>query len=133
MSIEITDGTQALWYITIPNGDWMAGINAQDGGGFKLTHRFRYYRDNEAWDSKDEKRWYSGEIDDLAKGIEAVRLIVQKLKEAGAGQSWEILRGTGSIEEFTAQFMRLPFVHAKRQNMGSNDEQDHVDAADHLP
>jgi major membrane immunogen (membrane-anchored lipoprotein) len=114
VSIEITDRTQGIWYVTIPDGDWMGHIEAQDGGRVKVLYRFRYYKGPEIWDSKDVRNWYSAEADDLTKAVEVMRVVTQKLKASGGGESWEVLRGSGSVNQFFEEFKRLPFVHVKK-------------------
>lgn len=55
----------------LPEGDW------------KLDYRFRYYRDDEAFDSKDEKSIWSATFPEKLSESEAVRKtapVVRKLK-----------------------------------------------------
>jgi hypothetical protein len=113
MTIEITENTRAIWYVTIPNGDWMAHLEARDGGGCKITYRFRYYEGRQVWDGNDRKSWYRFEGDDIEATIAATREAAQKMKELGKGKLWELIRGAGSLEGFMKEFFRLPFVHTK--------------------
>jgi hypothetical protein len=114
MSIEINDRTQALWFVELPNGNWMACIEALEGNRFRLTYRFRWYRDGEVWDSKDERNWFSGVLSgDFPEGIETIRLAVQKLQAHGAGKAFELLRGNLSTRDYMDLFMHQEFVHAK--------------------
>ena len=112
--IEITQRTVGLWYVTLPSGDWMGAVDALDGGRFKMTYRFRYYRDTKVFsDSKDVKNWYSGEGDDFGHAVRAMREIVRLLKRTGGGESFENLRGDSSVDEFMARWDAQPFVHKK--------------------
>jgi hypothetical protein len=117
--IEITERTQAIWYVQGKQMDWLACIeSAEEEGRFKLTYRFRYYVDKKAWDSEDRKSWYEMTAADMAKGIETVRMLAEvikmRAKAEGAGEMWELLRGTGSMKSFMAQFAALPFAHMKQ-------------------
>jgi hypothetical protein len=111
---RFTEKTRAIWFVEIPGGDWTACIEDSGGGHFRLEYRFRHYQGPGVWDGKDEKHWYTVTGSDLAKGIEATRLIIKRMKTEGAGESWELLRGVGTLKQFMAEFMKLPFVHAKR-------------------
>jgi hypothetical protein len=83
MSIEVNERTVGFWFVTIPNGDWMAGLQALDGGRFKLQYRFRYYKDSKAFGSDDKKNWYSGEGDDYGS---AVRTSYKSRRRARCGR-----------------------------------------------
>lgn len=112
--IELTERSRAIWFCSLPKvGDWMAHIEEADGGRFKLLYRFRYYRDSDVWDSKDEKHWYRMEAADLAKGIETLSKLAQGLKEKSGGELWELKRGSGTLDEFAMQLKSLPFAHSK--------------------
>jgi hypothetical protein len=114
VSIEVNDRTVGFWFVTIPNGDWMAGLQALDGGRFKLQYRFRYYKDDKAFDSDDKKNWYSGEGDDYGSAVRTLRMVAEALKQQAKGEMWEVLRGDGTVNDFMDKFMKLPFVHAKK-------------------
>lgn len=47
-----------LWWGGIPNGDLCGLLLRQAGEDWKLIYRFRYHRDEKAWDSADEKSVY---------------------------------------------------------------------------
>jgi len=52
---------------------------------------------------------------DLQDGIEAVRSMIAMMEtNLGAGPSYEILRGTGTVDQFFAQLSTLPFAHVKK-------------------
>jgi hypothetical protein len=113
MSLTITEHTQGIWFVELLNGDWMATIDALDGGRCRLTYRFRYNRDSKVWDSEDEKSWHQGEADDLAQGIECVREIIRQMKGKGAGKATELMRGNLSTRDYVQLLMHQTFVHAK--------------------
>ncbi len=79
-----------------------------------ITYRFRWYRDEHAFDSKDVRQWWNVEADGgLAKGIESMRFIVHKLKEIGAGKVTELLKGNLSTRDFVALLRHQTFAHSK--------------------
>jgi hypothetical protein len=115
MSFTLSDRTQAIWFVEIPPGDWMAAIEALDDGRFRLEYRFRYDRDRDAFESQDAKKWYRVEAEDLAQGIEAVRRIISLMKlRMQAGRSYELLRGNLSTRDFMDLLMCQSFVHTKQ-------------------
>jgi hypothetical protein len=119
IGIEIGEPTRAIWFVTMPAapGDWMACLNALENGRFHLTYRFRYYHDKDVWDSKDKKNWYSGETDDLEKGIAVVRLVAESVKENGLGEVTELLRGNLTARDFMRLLMAQPFAHTKKMSL----------------
>ncbi len=112
--IEFNDRTQAVWFVELPRGDWLAGLEALDGGRIRLTYRFRWYKDRKAWDSKDVRNWMRAEASsDVAKGMEIARVMVRKMQEIGAGQVTELLRGNLSTRDFFDLYRHQTFVHSK--------------------
>ena len=61
MSIEIKDGTlfSCMWFVEGKGFDWMAAVFKPEGGFWEASYRFRYYHDDKAFHSDDEKFWYS--------------------------------------------------------------------------
>jgi hypothetical protein len=119
MSIEITEGTIGIWYTELPNneGNWMAGAKRDPDGTYDVTYRFRYYRDEKTFESSDERRWEGFKID--SKKSDAVTRITSSLRfvqQHLGGNSYEVLRGTGSIKQFMEEFEKLPFVHVRRMS-----------------
>lgn len=55
----------AVWFVGGTSSDWMAAAFREKGDPtWRLTYRFRYYRGKRvAFDSDDEKHWYSGTFD----------------------------------------------------------------------
>lgn len=115
--IEITDETRALWYLDLPGGNWTAHLSRRDGRAH-LRFRFRWYKDGNAFESEDEKHAYvvkdSADSDHVM--IAKVRRMILEMQSIGAGNSYELLRGTGTLDEFFNQFLELPFVHARDEH-----------------
>lgn len=113
MSIIFNDNILGVWYVTIPNGDYLAAVSrCKDGGAF-LQYRFRYYNSEEPWDEKDEKHWYEARSKDQTKVVAHASFVAKTLANASKGKIWELIRGAGSLEDFMAEFQKLPFVHSR--------------------
>lgn len=111
MAININDNIVGMWFMSLtPMSDYLAGLS-RDGTAFRLLFRFRYYKDDKAWDSKDEKSWHEVRITERteAQVIEVVRAINKRMFALGAIEQWEVLRGTRTPEEFAHEWLRLPF------------------------
>jgi hypothetical protein len=118
VGMVMDDTILGVWFCALPdNQDYMATLNRKIGGGFKLTYRFRYYRDSRAFGSDDTKHWYNVTIDRYLpeEAIAIVSGITATLTEAAGpkAERWEILRGTLTLDEFMDKFMKLPFVHVR--------------------
>lgn len=117
MTIEITERTIGIWFLYLnDSSDWMAGLWREDDG-IHLSYRFRYYRDDKLDEtSEDEKNWYSlmtGES--VQVSIRTVRDLIEGMQEElGAGESWEILMGERGVEDFTKEFLSMPWAHITR-------------------
>ena len=59
-----------IWYVQGKDCDWMGSLSKQDDK-VVLEYRFRYYKDDRAFDSKDTKNWYTGSspVEDLEKNL----------------------------------------------------------------
>lgn len=115
MSIAIDDHLRAMWFVEIPNGDWMAGLTQCPDGSFMLTYRFRRYAGPEVWDSKDEKSWYTAKCATLQPLMDTTRELIRAMKTiGGVGQTYEFLRGDKSTREFLEELSKQPFAHTKQ-------------------
>jgi hypothetical protein len=93
-----------------PCNDFFAGVS-QPG---VLLYRFRYSKKDQPdpFDERDEKHWYRVE-GPVEKLISSMSDLSQKIATAAGGERWELIRGGGTVEQFTAEFTRLPFAHMK--------------------
>lgn len=115
--VTIDDTILGFWYVELRNGNWMASLHRRPEG-MLLKYRFRYYKDNKAFDSQDEKSGYTvthpGQSPEVIQTlIQTVRDLIAHLKITDATDSWELLRGTSTTGQFTEQFLALPFVHQR--------------------
>jgi hypothetical protein len=114
VSIEFTDALQALWFVEIPGGDWLCGLYSRRDGRFDMTYRFRWYRGPAVWDSNDVKNWFEATGDDYSQCLHGIREMIKGMRSAGAGESWELLRGTKTTREFIEELRKTPFAHTKK-------------------
>ena len=117
MSIDLTDRTIGLWFVQLnKESDWLGSIWATDEG-YGLTYRFRYYVDDKTFDSKDTKNWYSAEIskdhtteDEI---VSHMREVVKLLWVSSGGKRYEIMMGSGGVDELMAELEKMPFTSMK--------------------
>lgn len=124
MTWEINEQTLGIWYVQIGTSDWMASVWLKDDGTAEGGYRWRHYRDDKAFDSKDEKNWYtlkqkSAEPVDPLVLIESVSEMARFIEKMEPNtKRYELIRGSGSAEWFMEEFLKLPFVHAMAGAMG---------------
>ena len=136
--VEFTENTIATWFVAYGDGsaDWQMTVTRKDDGSFDIVYRFRYYKDNKAWDSQDEKNWYRY----TAKPGEKQATVMQNCRKVAAevarvqhGQLWEHVRGRDeTLVSFMRRFMKLPFVHARVIEPGTPDWDKYVGKTDGL-
>lgn len=131
MARTIDDNTLCIWFISIPDpkfmllgqkrftfGDCLAQIDRNpDGKSFHLEYRFRYYEDDKAWDSKDRKNWYAGDLhgESEEQVLEKANSVFQTMCDVAQGEIYRHQRKPGqSTESYFEEFTKLPFVHGKK-------------------
>lgn len=82
---------------------------------YDINYRFRYYNSDNPFDSSDKKNWYGAkapkEGTSLEKTIATMREMFRLLENESGNKGYELIRGTGSFDDFLEQFKTLPFVH----------------------
>jgi len=115
--IKFDEKIVGVWYLqTTETQDWLCAIREiEPDQKYELTHRFRYYKDDKAFDSKDKKNWYRGTITGTRHYVlEVMKPLVQDLKELGAvGEPYELINN-GDYDDFLRRFQDAPFVYAKQ-------------------
>lgn len=125
MSMDLTENTVGLWYISYEYGNWMATVNKLDGeeNRYNITHRFRYYHDDlVGTESKDHKSWYEGIMtcDSREQVIKEIRSATEVLENHPAfgpvaEKTIELLKEEGeNLDSFRERFLTLPFVHTTK-------------------
>lgn len=118
---EVTETSyvEAVWYVAWEHMDWMAMVY-RDGPDrpWRATYRFRYYKDNEAWQSEDEKSIYDVKGTDgsdttrevLAHGFDEV--IAAMAQDPGV-RTHEKLDIHGDSDRFVELFTSRSWAHVK--------------------
>jgi hypothetical protein len=102
MAIEIDEKIVAIWYLrTLPDQDWMAGLRElEPNQKYSFTYRFRYYKDDKAFDSKDVKNWYEGTVNSTRnEAIEAFRFLGKTMEVMATDKLYEFIND-GDLENF---------------------------------
>lgn len=113
MSLKIQPGVYYafLFYITLPKkftkfkkgGNMMGMLErpADRPQAWKLTYRFRYYRDERIFEHNDKTTWYTAAIHGPQKKVEKKTLeLVALLADVANGDEANIMRINGDHEKF---------------------------------
>lgn len=117
--ITLDEKIVGIWFMNpMPGQDWMAAVNEiEPEAKYKLTYRFRYYKDDKAFDSEDKKNWYEGEVTGTRSYvIAAMRHVAQTLAEKSgeAGPVYEVLND-GDVQKFRRTLGDMPFVFMRAE------------------
>ena len=120
--ITIDDSILGIWAFSIPNGDYLASLNKLPDGSFRLLYRFRYYRDDKAFDSEDVKNWYEGILspDHEEIVVHKVSQTIKTMCQIGGRDLCEHLRGNKDLKTYMDEFAKLPFVHVQKIDKDGN-------------
>ena len=115
IDMEKDDYIIGCWFAGGPKSDWLAHLYARKGE-IVGKYRFRYHKDDKAFDSQDEKNWYQvGPLEDTsenrAKTAEAFTIMYEASYAFGFEEGDHFEGGTP--EEFMEWFTSRPFVHVK--------------------
>jgi phage terminase Nu1 subunit (DNA packaging protein) len=120
--IEFTEDTVGIWFVGLPDSDWLASIFMENGKPC-LVYRFRYHVDDKSFDSKDQKNWYrmepnEGEAGDVAKLVEVVRSIAGLMAVRGDSEVYEIMmENFADVGAFLEEFKKAPFVSIEEERL----------------
>jgi hypothetical protein len=118
--IMIKDGRyfSAMWFIAGAGSDWLAALWRDPGGPWHVVWRFRYYVDDRAHDSADERSWSEYELPGTTPeaGLsEAIARTADDLLRAGDGAAvHEIVLRTDKPDVIAAALQREHFMHLGR-------------------
>jgi hypothetical protein len=106
-----------VWYLnTIQNHqDWMAAVREiEPDEKYELTYRFRYYKDDKAFDSEDKKNWYSATCTGTKSYVIAsIRFVAKQLEQKADGQPLYELINDHGYDRFIREFQDMPFVYMR--------------------
>lgn len=120
--IEFSDDTVGIWFVGLPDSDWLASIFMKDDKPC-LVYRFRYHVDDKSFDSKDEKNWYHMEPNethagDLDKLLEVVRSIASLMAAKADTEVYEIMmENFADVGAFLEEFRKAPFVSIEEERI----------------
>lgn len=119
--IKFSEDTIGVWYVQIPEGDWLASIFKEDGKPC-LVYRFRYYVDDKSFDSDDEKNWYKMEPKDgdadLDKLIETTRMVAGLTAARADSEVYELMmKDFDDSSAFFKEFQKAPFVSIQEEKL----------------
>jgi len=114
MSLELSEKTVGIWAVDMMNGSDFLGAVWRESDNYVIEYRFRYYEDDKVFDSEDKKNWYRAEIPtDRASEeelIDAMKVVVEALWKKSGGKRYEILMGSGGVEEMTSALKKWPSI-----------------------
>lgn len=111
---------EAFWWVGGPgapgviDGDWMAMIyRALKAEEWSLTYRFRYYRDDQIFHTKDEKAVYQARFprDKVSEAIAAVDELAEKMLSQFGGKIYRKRFVDGNRRKFEHWIKAQPFTH----------------------
>jgi hypothetical protein len=119
-----------MWFVEGGDRDWLAAVFKKKGEKWKLTYRFRYYRDDKAHDSSDEKKWWSftANSDDdnneqaLCKSTDVVAGMTQEHFGLPGGKVHKIILKTDRAADVIAAMGREKWAHFREEAPGAKVE-----------
>lgn len=119
MAIIVNETTLGLWYLDVPAGNIVGGLNKVREGTYLFVNRLRVYLDDKAHDSADKRFWdahtFESESDEAA--IKKCQEFFALCKTfPGAGELTEELRGDGTQEDLMNRWQVKPFAKTHGTN-----------------
>ena len=116
MSIEITKDTIGIWYVELNKSNWMAELKRLPDGKIKLTYRFRYYEDDQAFDSADRKNWYTAMTDvGEAKSLSAIRSLGNVMASAEGTELHELMMTDAGPDDLLNRLLVQPWARVQQE------------------
>jgi hypothetical protein len=116
VGMVIDEKIVGIWYVRLTEtSEWMAALRELVADEkYELVGRFRYYKDDQVFDSKDEKSWFRGTATGTRNYcILGLRETAKSLEALSGRESYEIVNDHG-LEEFQKEFMKAPFVYVRQ-------------------
>ncbi len=106
-----------MWFVQGDKCDYLACVRKVEGL-WRLDYRFRYYNSDKAFDSDDEKHWYSAEAKDESSPIEPLIEACHKVaakfgKMHGTEPDFLLLECQGDDPKIAFQMGMRECVHMK--------------------
>jgi len=110
-----------------PDGNLMLLVEQGEEKEWKMTYRFRYFKDGKVFDSADTKNWYTCKIPKKLTEPEVVHSIatfMAKVTEAIKPDVANLLVIDGDNEKALAMISQRPWAHVKELEGGEYVEDD---------
>lgn len=125
--IELKKGNHyvAIAFVAWDSGDWMVCVWNDQEDTQHLQYRFRYYVDDRAFDSSDEKRWYeaSGPVMSDDAAINILRAAMTSIALATEAHVADLIIICGDYKSAFRALHAAPWVHIKMERGGDTDDQ----------
>lgn len=110
MNIEVSEFTVGIWVVEYGFGDFLlVGSRVPEGNAGELLGRFRFYRGSGVRTERDVQDGFRVPLNAPTEIIPAARDATRKVVQETGGREWELLRGTGSLDQFVREVATLPF------------------------
>ena len=126
MSLVLDDNVLGMWMVELrlenegvmAEGNWVAILSKHDTG-FVINFRYRWYRDQVAYDSDDQRSFYTATLNsgitDENMAIRHARELYEFIrKQTNSDHGWELVRGARTMDEFTDALAMMPGMHMKK-------------------
>jgi hypothetical protein len=118
VAIVFDEKIVGMWVFPMrtPEGNYLAAIRELvPDEKYELTYRFRYYKDDEVFDSKDERSWYRGTLSGTRNYvIGSFRAVVKLLAQVQGVQYDEVLY-EGDLRAFSRKVQALPCMFMRQE------------------
>lgn len=119
--IQITERTVGMWFMRLNEAsDYMAHLETLEGGGYKLTYRFRYYNSDEPWDDKDRKEWYAVGMKPettIEQALDVVRNLVGVMSVVSGFECDEVLKKDMNVDAYLEVLKARPWMHMQTRKI----------------
>lgn len=110
-----------FWFVPGDNMDWQGSLTKQDGEPWEFNYRLRYYKDDKAFGSNDEKRCHTMRANPDLPDDEARDKLVQQLPQLlrmiesqfGHPHQELIVDCRGDDPKLIFELGACPFMHIK--------------------
>ena len=111
--MRLDDSTIGIWCIEFPGGNFVGTLCREPDGFYSFVYRFRYFKDDRAFASMDQKNWYGYKVGgNAADAINTISEITALMLADGFGtKRYEHLRGSMTYDDYREAFFKLPWVN----------------------
>ena len=110
--VALDEKIVGLWFLsTTETSDWLAVVRElEPDTRYELIYRFQYYKDDKAFNSKDEKNWYQGTVSGTRNFVIAAIRSAGELMAMGTPHTlYELINDKG-VDDFMLRLQDMPFA-----------------------